>query len=512
MYSSRPTQLHTSAKHAVATLLLVGLAPLSLGAAEEDTVRSVPASTAAPSATLSSTPWGWFPSGRIDRGTSNRQRFQDQNRQESAAPAPAQGRTPSTSVSNNSSARFVSSDEVSILTRQDESSAEALPLSRTPVDEIMIDPGYYNDLGIDAGTCNNPSCGSCSPWFVNADALLWWTDSMQTPPLVTSSPPNTPRAQAGVLGLPSTNILFGGPLNDDARAGGRFGVGYWLTPCDLALEVSYLFLEQESSNFAANQQTNPILARPFFNAETNAEAAELVAFPGLLDGSVTVSSSTEFDALDVTLKKNLCCQCDYRLVGEIGYRYASLTDQLRITESLVSLDAASGTAPGTTIDLFDHFGTRNEFQGATLGVSGEYRHCQWTLEVLMKLGLGNTRSDVVIDGETTITTVGPTTGTNPGGLLAQPTNIGNFRRDDFTMIPELGAQLHYEINPCWRASIGYTFLYWSNVARAGDQIDPMLNLSQLPPGPLTGAPLPRFRYTSSDFWAQGLNFGLEFRH
>ena len=49
------------------------------------------------------------------------------------------------------------------------------------------------------------------------------------------------------------------------------------------------------------------------------------------------------------------------------------------------------------------------------------------------------------------------------------------------------------------------------VARAGDQIDRMLNLSQLPPGPLDGAPLPRFDFHDSDFWAQGINLSLEYR-
>jgi hypothetical protein len=59
-------------------------------------------------------------------------------------------------------------------------------------------------------------------------------------------------------------------------------------------------------------------------------------------------------------------------------------------------------------------------------------------------------------------------------------------------------------------TLGYTFLYLSDVARAGDQIDPMINVSQLPPGPLTGAALPDFSFQSSGFWAQGLTFGVEY--
>ena len=60
-------------------------------------------------------------------------------------------------------------------------------------------------------------------------------------------------------------------------------------------------------------------------------------------------------------------------------------------------------------------------------------------------------------------------------------------------------------------TIGYTFLYLSDVLRPGDQIDPYINVSQLPPGPLEGAALPQFGFHSTGFWAQGLSFGIEGR-
>jgi hypothetical protein len=59
--------------------------------------------------------------------------------------------------------------------------------------------------------------------------------------------------------------------------------------------------------------------------------------------------------------------------------------------------------------------------------------------------------------------------------------------------------------------VGYSLVYWSKVIRAGEQIDLNVNPSQFPPGDLVGAPQPQFRAVTTDFWAQGLNFGLDFR-
>lgn len=78
-------------------------------------------------------------------------------------------------------------------------------------------------------------------------------------------------------------------------------------------------------------------------------------------------------------------------------------------------------------------------------------------------------------------------------------------------MPELGITLGYDFTCRLRATFGYTFLYWSKVARPGEQIDTELNPSQFPPGTLVGAPHPQFVFHTSDFWAQGLNFGLEYR-
>jgi hypothetical protein len=61
--------------------------------------------------------------------------------------------------------------------------------------------------------------------------------------------------------------------------------------------------------------------------------------------------------------------------------------------------------------------------------------------------------------------------------------------------------------------IGYNFLYWSNVVRAGDQIDRVVNPQQVPAlqGAASAATRPAFTFNGTDFWAHGLACSLEFR-
>ena len=58
-------------------------------------------------------------------------------------------------------------------------------------------------------------------------------------------------------------------------------------------------------------------------------------------------------------------------------------------------------------------------------------------------------------------------------------------------------------------------MYWSNVVRPGSQINlSNINLSQsqsLGNGVLSGIASPSPLFNRTDFWAQGLNFGVEFR-
>jgi hypothetical protein len=128
------------------------------------------------------------------------------------------------------------------------------------------------------------------------------------------------------------------------------------------------------------------------------------------------------------------------------------------------------------------------------------------------MGLGNTLQTVTINGNTQTTQGGTVTNAN-GGLLAQRTNIGNYSRNQLGVVPELGATLGYQVSQRLRFTAGYSFIYWSNVVRPGDQIDTTVNPNLLPPeNPRQTAFLnPSFAFQGTDYWIQGVSFGSEYR-
>ena len=72
--------------------------------------------------------------------------------------------------------------------------------------------------------------------------------------------------------------------------------------------------------------------------------------------------------------------------------------------------------------------------------------------------------------------------------------------DEFAVSPELGINCRYSITECLDLTFGYSFIYWSSLAQAGRQIDPMLN-----------DPPPAFSLNSESYWVHGLNAGANFR-
>lgn len=346
-------------------------------------------------------------------------------------------------------------------------------------------------------------------WF-RGESLLWFARGGQTPPLLTTSPGSTAQAQAGVLGQPNTTVLFGDQeLNTGLHAGARLGFGFWLDRCqESGVEFSYLALGENVDSYS-NQSTGiPILARPFFNTATGAEDSHLIAYPNSLGGTFNATSTENFQGAEALWRKAVVHDCEGRIDFLAGYRYLKLTDGLQIADSVTSSGTASVAPAGTTENISDTFHTRNDFNGADLGFETQWRRNRWTFDTLFKVGIGQTQSRVLIDGWTTVITNGTTAGYK-GGLLALPSNIGTYDSRQFSMLPEIGLTLGYDLTPRLKATAGYTLLYWPNVARPGDQIDLNLDSAQFPPPTATGIK-PAFALHTSDFWAQGINLGLDY--
>jgi hypothetical protein len=376
--------------------------------------------------------------------------------------------------------------------------------------------GYemYGGYGGGGGS-NNFSRG---PLWVQGEYILWWVEGFRTPALVTTSPVGTPQADAGILGLPTTDVLFGDRrLADQHRHGVRLTVGAWFNePETTGIQVAGFWLYPDHHNFAATSADFPILARPFFNLEPGFEGpdAELVAFPGLFEGQISVRGESSLYGGEAMLRQNMCGTCYCRVDGLLGARYTRLDESLVISDTRTVVGPGAGVAIGTVFEESDVFDAVNQFYGGQLGVVAECRAYGFSIEGTLKLALGVNHSRVRIDGSSTATIpVGggpPIVVNTPAGLLAQSTNIGTYTRDTFAVIPEVGVTIGYNITPRLKLTGGYTFFYWTDTLRPGDQIDTNLNLSQLAPGGLVGAPRPLFPGTIDNVWVQGVSAGLEF--
>jgi hypothetical protein len=408
---------------------------------------------------------------------------------------------------------------------------EAIPLHETPpvLEEVEVDhPEAEHEVEVEhvqpdhhghwhsffshhkQGHCYHERC------WVSAQYLNWWLRPAPLPvPLLTTGAA-TPTG--GVIGDPSTVVLFGNaPLNFSVVPGGRVGLGFWLDSEHVAaIEMSGFLLAQTGRTFAVASDTigDPKLLIPFVDAATGTEQGIRVADPvfGFV-GSAAVTASSQFYGADINGVLRVADTPTYSVDFLLGFRYFGLDEDLELR--------AQSTSTGTGVSYagIDRFRTENNFYGGQLGTRISWRWWRIAAELTGLVALGTNEQHVNISGATTVTgdPLLTTPGTFPGFIFTQPTNIGSFKTRDFSIAPQAQIKVGMDLLARLRATVGYDFLYWSDVVRPGNQIDRVVNFSQAAPllggsgtglvGPARPAPL----NNRSDFWAHGINFGLEFR-
>jgi hypothetical protein len=392
------------------------------------------------------------------------------------------------------------------------------------------------DFCCDGGACCDGACccpTECCPsehFWMRAEYLLWTIKNNNYPALVTTG--STADTHPGALGAPGTRVLFGGSADQDEMSGGRFTAGGWLDACQCwGVEGSVFALGERSVRFSEQSTGTPLLARPFQNVTNPAapfQDAELVANPAFnnfqaLQGRVSVDSKSQLWGAELNGIMNLGRDCNGRLDLLAGARYLDLKESVSIREDLLvssPMTTTSLAVPGTTSTVIDSFATRNFFYGPQFGLRDEWCWGRWKLDVTGKIALGVSHETVDINGNTFATAPVLTNGTPTsaatsnmtGGLLALGSNIGHQSHNRFAAIPELGVNVSYQITDHWRAVVGYTFLYDSNVVRPGDQINTNVNKNLIPPPTPSQPAQPAPTNNHSDFWAQGGSVGLEFRY
>ena len=127
------------------------------------------------------------------------------------------------------------------------------------------------------------------------------------------------------------------------------------------------------------------------------------------------------------------------------------------------------------------------------------------LRTLTKVHLGNMNQQVTMTGNSSVATPPGAPVTQPVGMLVLG-NPGTFERDEFAFAPEVNLKLAYRFRPNVLLSVGYSFIYWDNVAQAGDFIDPKFSGSTLN----TAGPYGQdtFAWKDSSLWTQGIDLGF----
>lgn len=338
--------------------------------------------------------------------------------------------------------------------------------------------------------------------WLSTEFLLWHTQDRESPALVATSPSNTFPV------LPDAQVAFGDNLEGEFSGGFRLDAGKYLTE-NLGVGVRFWILANNNDSFFADARPDQIsMGRPFFYPLVGTEDSLTISgiggnlpSPGNFEGKVAADSAVNMWAAEAYARLRLNCHKNCRIDFLSGYSHLNLDDNLRISsESVVD-------TTGQTFEFHDAFETSNQFNGGQLGFEISLTEGRWTFRSMTKVHLGNMNQQVSIDGSHAFYNLGDPVVYTDGGFLAAG-NQGEYSRDKFAFIPEANLKLEYSVRENMSLSIGYSFLYFDNVALAGEQVDRIVD-----PVVLTGpfppfAANPAFNFKDSGMWVQGLDLGL----
>jgi hypothetical protein len=329
----------------------------------------------------------------------------------------------------------------------------------------------------------------CTAW-ITADFLYWATQGSSAPPLVQNGPVNplTPQFAETLLG--------GGNMLTGLRPGVRVTGGLFFdSQQEWALGYSATWLGNRSERLAGGSDGTNIVNLPQFNTIFGIpiQTPLYVGYPGLTRGTVDASVQTSFFTGSANLRRVAQSGTGFRfdLIG--GYRYANLGDS-----TSVSFDVVSATTPGPFSPRLmgeQSARVRNEFSGGEVGFQFQGRLGKVTFDWQSTVALGGTRSEVDRSFTRSYIAGGPLSAL--AGVPIPPIGIplirtgGLTKHTDFAWMPQVGLKIGWEVIDHVRLTAGYDFLYWSRVRRASEIY--------------TG------NDSATDFWAQGLSLGAEFR-
>jgi hypothetical protein len=440
-----------------------------------------------------------------------------------------------------------------------------------PVSAPQAGPG---DPVLPAGACDGGPGGGCQLYF-GADYLLWKVRNTTIPTTASVLPvgvlavdttdlQTTNLTQAGVPGgTPTTGFVpalirssavfpNGNSIDAGTHSGGRFTGGFWADSDQTwGLEASFFVLERLGTDFTATSgnNVNQFLVNTGFSqslfqivpamAGTPQSQTLLSSFPVFFvrqaTSMLTGNSSNQLWGAEINGRCGTIHFGCLTLGGLIGFRYVDFHEDLALDGNLRlfqppglpptqadTIDPTTGTrALSSDLSFLTHdsIKTFNHFYGGQIGGVADLCYGNCFLNLRWKIGMGDMHQMAQIDNSTMIinndpASRAPASGTSAGGLLTSPLDNGQHSRDRIAWVPEVNLKIGYNITSCLRATVGYDFLLVTNVLRPGDQtgtanINTTVTLANTN---VINVTQPTFRFKDSDLWAQGFNFGLEFRY
>jgi hypothetical protein len=388
-------------------------------------------------------------------------------------------------------------------------------VGRVSAQETLTPPAVSSAPMISDYTMPNdgPFAPTSQDYWVTADYLFGWMKGDRLPHLVTTSPATvTDPTKAGVLGQSTTSVLLQGLVNQDSRSGVRLGFGYVFDQdYGQAIEAGFIYLPGQETAFGFNSAQHPILALPYTDVKVtpNVAAATLIAFPGQSTGSINVDTkSGGFYGVNLGLSERVWEENGMRLDALLGYRFAAFNDTLRIASHINEL----APNPGTMLSTIDQFKAQNVFNGLDMGARTTFAWNNLSLGLLGKVAVGNMNRTVNIHGSQVVTVAPAAPDVRTGGMYALKSNSGRHNDGEINLLPEIGANLSWQMRQNVALRVGYSAIFLNQIARADDQIDFKINPDLLPPGASNATPnKPSYHEVHSQLWIQTLNLGVDFK-
>ncbi len=333
-------------------------------------------------------------------------------------------------------------------------------------------------------------------WF-RAETLLWFAGERDSPPLLTTGP--------------NFDNQFGDPIDSGFAPGFRLDYGHYFGDGTFGIGARFwgLFGDEEEFTASSSDPAN-FIGRPFFNTTAlgGPEFQQLLVSgqPGNVTGDFRAVSELDLIATEVYGRLNFDTGSNYSIDLIGGFSSFAIDDKL-------TLESRSNSNNFQVRSFRDTYDAENRFYGGQLGIETMFNRGKWSLTTLSKVHLGNMNQRVRIAGASRSAAFPDPPG--PGNNFANGFYVqgqqGLHEQDEFSFAPELGIQLGYSPRKQINFTIGYSFIYWNNVALAGNQINPVLDGTRVL-SDLAGSQSIGYTIEDDGFWLQGIDLGMTFTY